>query len=108
MTRNTPRRTAEQWQNLVAEQRRSGLSMAAFCRREELVYQSFVSHARRVPLPSATDEHATAEPALPEFVEIGTAAAPGPASATAAAPSSPWLVELDLGEGLQLRIRRPS
>ena len=105
MTRKTIRRTAAQWQTLVAEQRRSGLSMAAFCRREELTYQSFVTHARRVPAVVA-DERTDAELALPEFVEIGTAAALGPASAPA--PSSPWLVELDLGEGLQLRIRRPS
>ena len=99
MTRKTIRRTAAQWQTLVAEQRRSGLSMAAFCRREELTYQSFVTHARRVPAVVA-DERTDAELALPEFVEIGM---PGPASAS----SSAWLVELDLGDGLQLRVRRP-
>ena len=106
MTRKPPRRTAEQWQSLVAEQRRSGLSMAAFCRREDLVYQSFVAQARRVPIVAAADERTDAEPALsalPEFVEIGTTR-----GSSASASSSPWLVELDLGEGIQLRVRRPN
>ena len=99
MTRKTIRRTAAQWQTLVAEQRRSGLSMAAFCRREKLTYQSFVAHARRASV-AATDNRADADSALPDFVEIGVAGLPS-------ASSSPWLVELDLGDGIQLRVRRP-
>ena len=109
----TPRRTAADWQRLIRQQRDSGLSAAAFCRRHELVYQTFVGRRRQLdahgPLvadragSAAALPAAAAPPTLPGFVEIGLAA-PEPVHDTHA---SDWLVELDLGDGMQLRVRRP-
>ena len=108
----TPRRSPEQWRELVARQRRSGLSIAAFSRQEGLVYQTFVRWCRK-SLPPEPSERATSSrsasaaapstmaPALPEFIEIGVAE-------PAARESEAWLVELELGDGMTLRVRRPS
>mgnify|MGYP000503930311 CR=1 FL=1 len=43
----TPRRSSEQWRELVQRQRRSGLSIAAFSRQEGPVYQAFVRWCRK-------------------------------------------------------------
>ena len=37
-----PRRTAEQWRSLIAEQAESGLSQAAFCKRKRLSLPDYV------------------------------------------------------------------
>ena len=109
------RRTAADWQRLVRQQRDSGLSAAAFCRRHELVYQTFVGRRRQLdahgphsPLvadrtgAAAALPAAVAPPTLPGFVEIGLAAP----DAVHNADANDWLVELDLGDGMQLRVRR--
>ncbi len=36
-----PRRTAEQWRSLIAEQAESGLSQQAFCKRKRLSLSTF-------------------------------------------------------------------
>lgn len=121
---NTSRRTPEQWLALVERQRDSGLNMAEFARREQLVYQSFVSWCRKArerhdmprdhSLETERPVAARSEPASPpRFVELtlpsATDAQPSPRATTApaAAPDTDWLVELDLGGGVTLRVRRP-
>ncbi|MGH2443589.1 MAG: IS66 family insertion sequence element accessory protein TnpA [Chloroflexota bacterium] len=42
------RRGAEAWRELVSQQAESGLSVAAFCRREEIVTCSFYARRSRV------------------------------------------------------------
>jgi len=116
MARRTPssRRSPEQWRELVERQRRSGLSIAAFSRQEGLVYQTFVRWCRK-PLAPESSVHAgssasprsasatlsTMPSLLPEFVEIGV-------TEPAAREIETWLVELELGDGMTLRVRRPS
>ncbi|MFT7561786.1 MAG: hypothetical protein ACI93R_003717 [Flavobacteriales bacterium] len=39
----TPRRTKDQWQIILDEQRSSGLTIKAFCEREKIKYSSFTS-----------------------------------------------------------------
>ena len=83
------RRSPGEWQQLIDEQARSGQSQRAFCAARALSAKSFQHWKRQL-------------------------------AATAAAPSSPWLdlgqlresvatgweVELELGEGVCLRLRR--
>jgi len=104
-TRIARRRTTADWHALVQRQRDSDLSAAAFCREHDLVYQTFVARRRQLlgtqtPLTSGMTTAAT-PPSRPRFVEIGVTEP----SAAREAPPSEWLVELDLGEGMQLRIR---
>jgi len=110
----TPRYTLAERHALVDQQRLSGLSAAAFCREHDLVYQTFVGWRRRraddgadrgapaVPLPHPAQRvHDT----LPEFIELGVSESAD--AQTPPGPVSPWLVELDLGGGMTLRVRQP-
>jgi len=88
------RRGRAQWQRLITEQAGSGLSQRAFCERRGLAYATFCGWRRRLgveaPERKREDEGAA-------FVELDVgSAAPGPA----------WEVELALGEGVVLRVRR--
>ena len=98
------RRTTAEWHTLVRQQRDCGLSAAAFCRQHDLVYQTFVARRRQLGAEMAhasRSTSATTPPSLPGFVEIGVTE---PAVAHRA-PANEWLIELDIGEGMQLRIR---
>lgn len=44
------RMAKEQWLELLAEQERSGLSIAAFCRSKNIVAKSFYNHCRKARL----------------------------------------------------------
>ncbi len=63
------RRTSEQWEQLVAEQARSGLSQRRFCDERGIAYASFVAWRRRVQAHTPGDER---EPAFIEL-EVGEA-----------------------------------
>jgi len=92
-SRRYARRSAAQWARLVAEQETGALSQRAFCAERGLAYGSFCGWKRR--LREAPARAATRD--APAFVEL--AAAP-------VAQSSDWDVELALGEGVVLRLRR--
>jgi putative transposase len=84
------RRSATQWARLVAEQAESGLSQRAFCARRRIAYGSFCGWRRKLQgeSPSTRDETAFLEVEVQPDLEAG------------------WDVELDLGEGVVLRMRR--
>lgn len=85
------RRSRAQWRRLVAEQAGSGLSQRAFCERRGLTYASFCGWKRRLGDEPVSEGDGAA------FVEMAVAPAP---------PSSGWDVELALGDGVVLRLRR--
>ncbi len=100
-----PHRSARQWQQLVERQARSSKSAREFCADHDIGYASFIQWRSRltdsesatslsidsapkfIELTSGLDEHRQHEP---ERIDITT----------------PILIELDLGGGLQLRISR--
>lgn len=90
-----PKRSPEQWYELVEAQAVSGQSQAAFCAAHDLSKSSFQLWKRRV---RASSTGGAASPAL--FTPL-SAAVNAPQAATS------WDVELDLGDGLCLRLRRP-
>lgn len=110
MPRRSTRYTVAERRDLVERQRQSGQTAAAFCREHDLVYQTFVAWRRRVD--SGDDRSGvatktlpgTATASLPEFIELGVAQTG--ADTASAASTGDWLVELDLGDGLTLRMRR--
>jgi len=92
-TRN-PQRTAEQWQAIVNQQLKSGLSGAAFCKAEGLKYQSFMNWRKKLENNNADIEVLTEA----NFIEL---------THDQPASSEPhWHIELDLAPGVQLRIAR--
>ena len=102
-----PRRSATQWQRLVSQQAASGLSASAFCDQHDLSYASVIQWRRRLrqgELPAEAGPTAAAEEPLTvqsmPFIEL---TAPSELCSSA----DRWLIELDLGGGIQLRIAQP-
>jgi hypothetical protein len=85
------RRQCAQWQRLVEEQARSGLTQQAFCARRRIAYATFCTWKRRL-----RDEAHLADVQPSGFVEVELEDA----------PMADWDVELTLGEGVVLKVRR--
>jgi len=99
----SPARTAAQRRELLERYARSGLSRRAFCAQEGIGESTLGAWQRRLRNAASSTPEATQERAL--FTEIslqGTAGGHRPATP----PAPCWDVELDLGDGLCLRVRR--
>ena len=100
-TRQRARRTAAQWRKLIERFERSGQTRGTFCTAHGLALSTFDLWRRKLgATPAAVDEaHREAV-----FVELTS-----PAQTLTGAPSSEtgaWEVELELGAGVVLRLRR--
>lgn len=82
------RRSREEWQQLIEEQKGSGQTQAAFCAAHGVSVGSLQNWKRRLAAPDATPE---------PWLEFGT---------LAEAKSATWDIELDLGDGIVVRLRR--
>lgn len=87
------RYTDEEKARLLDEFHAGGATAAAFCREQGLCYQTFLNWRRAAPDDSTPPERT-------EFIELDLARAPRPEADPA------MLVELDLGGGIVLRVRR--
>lgn len=91
--------TAAQWQALFERFEASGTSVTLFCRRESISPSSFYRWRQKLagtPIaPAATADG-------PAFIDAG--ALTDRQTSSSAVP--PWDVELDLGAGVVLRLRR--
>jgi len=81
------RRSEAEWQRLINEQTDSGQTQAAFCAANGISVGSFQNWKRRL----------AAEVSSEPWLELGALAEHCP---------SGWDIELDLGDGLCLRLRR--
>ena len=92
-------RSRAQWQGLIERAARSPLSIAAFCRAEDVSTASFYSWRRRLGevAPGRAVTEGSGEDGA--FLELGVLGgeAVGPV---------PWDIELQLGAGMVLRLRR--
>jgi putative transposase len=84
------RRTAAQWESLVARQAAGSLTQRAFCARHGVAYASFCHWKRRLREEGAGADERRG------FVQLQA-----PVS-----NRTEWDVELTLGEGVVLRVRR--
>lgn len=92
----SPRRTADQWRSIVDQQSKSGLTSAAFCKKEGITYQSFMNWRKKLSIGAAA-----VDPELePRFVELTES------TDHQILHQSHWQIELDLAPGVQLRIAR--
>ena len=97
------RRSAQEWRALLEACARSGETRRAFCARHGIALSTFDWWQRRVQAESRANAPAPrgAADANALFVEL---AAPLPVSSKAVVPA--WDLELDLGAGVVLRLRR--
>jgi transposase-like protein len=86
------RRSVAQWQALVERGESSGLSVAAFCRAEAISPASYFRWRERLAQSAATPD---TPGAAPGFIDLGTLGA-----------RRVWDLEIDLGAGIVLRLRR--
>jgi hypothetical protein len=98
-TRRRVRRSPEQWQALLDQYESSGLSQQLFCRQSGLPYSTFTRWRSRLLCNRSVVDTAGDSPEL--FVELTNQAVESPSA------FSGWDVELQLGEQVFLRLRRP-
>lgn len=92
MTQTTPtrtRRTAEEWTQLMARYEQSGLGQRQFCRQQGLGYSTFCKWKQRLAARRPQED----------LIELTP-------SAEDSGSASYWDIELTLGAGMMLKIRR--
>ena len=84
------RRSPDQWSQVISDQRASGLSQVEFCKREGIALSTFARWRHRL---SGAEKATSGEAPWIELSDLpGTRAG--------------WDIELDLGDGICLRLRR--
>lgn len=93
------RRSQGEWNRIIGEQRQSGLTAAAFCRKAGIGVMSFYQWKRRL---SETVETNTAKESE-AFIELGRVEGPVP---SVVGRSRTLVVTVDLGDGARLTVER--
>lgn len=88
------RRAPADWKRIIDDQKQSGLSQENYCRQHNVGYSSF--HHWKAKLANANRSMPAGEANFIELPLLASASALG------------WDIELDLGYGIVLRMRRAS
>lgn len=89
------RRSANDWQAITERQRVSGLSQAAFCQREGIALSTFARWKQRLACQAEPEQKSEGH-AGGDWLDLSRLAGSG----------SGWTIELDLGDGICLRLAR--
>ena len=89
------RRTPEQWQALVDQQRDSGLSAMQFCKQQSIGYASFCNWRKRLCDLPAGESAGSSEAG---FVDLSSLMGASSSSGLG------WNIVLSLGNGVELRL----
>jgi len=100
-TRYRTRRTAAQWRKLIERFDRSGQTRGKFCAANGLALSTLDLWRRKLG-----EAQAPADEAPPESLFVELTNATEPAGSRSAAGTGAWEVELELGAGVVLRLRR--
>jgi transposase-like protein len=96
MTRTySPRRSLNQWQDLINHWEQSGQTIKQFCRTQGISEASFYLWRKRLSdhsLPTTSKQREASEPA---FIDLG---------ALDAANQGRWEITLSLGNGVELKL----
>lgn len=89
------RRSAEDWQSIFEQHHTSGLSQAAFCEREGIALSTFARWKQRLSdeAPSVREGDSASNSDWIDLSSLDNA-------------SAGWTIELDLGDGICLRLVR--
>ena len=91
----TKRRTPEQWQGLVDQQRDSGLSAMQFCKQQGIGYASFCNWRKRLSEGPVSASTGSGEAGFLDLSSLmGASSSSG----------SGWNIVLSLGNGVELRL----
>lgn len=100
-----PHRSARQWQQLVDRQARSSKSAREFCADQDVGYASFIQWRSR--LADSGSSTSLSADSTPQFIELTSGMDEHRHhELEQVSHTTPILIELDLGGGLQLRISR--
>jgi hypothetical protein len=100
-TERRARRSRAQWQSLIERGERSRLGIAAFCRGEGVSTASFYAWRKRLrqpPAPAGGSASGETQARHDTFLDLGALGGGGGAGR--------WDIELALGDGVVLRLRR--
>ena len=100
-TKHRARRTAAQWQELVERFERAGQTRGRFCAAHGLALSTFDLWRRKLRATPAAANEEQPEALFVELTNPTQTQAPPTSAGTGA-----WEVELDLGAGVVLRVRR--
>jgi len=100
---HSPRRTSLQWQDIVEAQKASGLSAPKYCKENGVSYASFINWKKKL---SSHSEPNNKTDSVPTFIELTAEPEQTPPLVSEDPDSTTLNVELDLGSGIHLRIRR--
>lgn len=89
------RRSADDWREIFERQRSSGLKQAAFCQREGIALSTFARWKQRLS-DKADPDHQAGDRAGGDWIDLSRLAGGRPG----------WTIELDLGDGICLRLAR--
>ena len=93
------KRSSAEWREIIERQPLSGLSIAAFCKRESVCEPSFYSWRSRLAAGGVPALVQRSVPELPTFVDLG-------ALLTQDAGAARLDLRLDLGGGMVLHLTR--
>lgn len=99
--RSHKRHSAVQWQGLIDQQAASGASQIAFCAEQGLALSTFQYWKRRLKAMPRGDDGKSS----PLFTPLHRPAASTDIRSECG-PASGWSLELDLGDGVCLRLSR--
>lgn len=93
------RRSAQAWGELIKQQRASGLSVPAFCRREGISPWTLYGWRSRLRSGQSRRSEGQSAPAkdATSFIDLGALRAPA---------TDRWEIRLDLGGGIVLQLAR--
>ncbi|CAO1659229.1 MULTISPECIES: hypothetical protein [Gammaproteobacteria] len=89
------RRTPDQWQGLIDQQRHSGLSALQFCKQQGIGYASFRSWRKRLCESPVSDSTETEQS---DFLDLSALMGASPSCGPG------WTIVLSLGNGVELRL----
>lgn len=99
------RRTQAQWQSVLARAAGSDLSVAEFCRREGVSTASFYTWRKRLGAAGSQVPPAAAPTGAPAFLDLGPLEL-GRGGDCDGSVGTGWEIDLELGGGAVLRLRR--
>ena len=100
-TKHRTRRSATQWRKLIEQFECSGQTRGKFCAANGLALRTFDQWRRKLHATPASAGEASPEALFVELTHPGQAPSVATATRTGA-----WEVELELGAGVVLRLRR--
>ena len=89
------RRSRSQWQQLISSYQTSGLSRKDFCQREGIALSTFDYWKRKLRAQTALPDPVAQSVSLSDWIEL---------SKPVTEQATTWQIELDLGNGLCLRL----